>query len=88
MKLPSLGELPFLDVLIYKRGDGCVGHRVYRKPTHTDIYLNANSCHHPAEKRSVLNTLIHHAVSVSDTDSSQAELRYLRSLFSIHQAIT
>jgi hypothetical protein len=36
-------HLPFLDIDIYKRPDGTLGHIVYRKPTHTNLYLNANS---------------------------------------------
>lgn len=53
------GMLPFLDVLVYWKQDGCLGHVVYRKPTHTDLYLNANSAHHPAQKKAVLSTLVH-----------------------------
>jgi hypothetical protein len=35
----SEGHLPFLDIDIYKRPDGSLGHTVYRKPTHTNLYL-------------------------------------------------
>jgi hypothetical protein len=31
------GHLPFLDIDIYRRTDGSLGHRVYRKPTHTNL---------------------------------------------------
>jgi hypothetical protein len=50
--------LPFLDVLVSRRLDGTLGHTVYRKSTHTDLYLHAKSEHHPAQKRAVLTTLI------------------------------
>ena len=43
------GHLPFLDINIYRKPDGSLGHKVYRKPTHTNLYLNQNSHHHPAK---------------------------------------
>jgi hypothetical protein len=48
------GHLPFLDLDIYRKTDGSLGHKVYRKPTHTILYLHQNSHHHPANKQSVL----------------------------------
>ena len=40
-------------------GPSCVpdlrlGHKVYRKPTHTDRYLHKTSNHHPQQKRGVI----------------------------------
>lgn len=40
-----------------------------------------NSCHHLAQKYSILNTLIHCAEMISDGDSLQAELNHLKSVF-------
>jgi len=34
------GHLPFLDIDIYRKTDGSLGHKVYRKPTHTNLYLH------------------------------------------------
>jgi hypothetical protein len=45
METEKDGHLPFL----YKP-DGSLGNRVYRKPTHTNLYLHANSHHHPSNK--------------------------------------
>jgi hypothetical protein len=45
--------IPFLDVLFIIHDDGSLGHKVYRKPTHTDRYLHYNSFHHPSIKNSV-----------------------------------
>ena len=44
MEEESNGELAFLDTLL-KRNNGEISVLVYRKPTHTDQYLNC-SCHH------------------------------------------
>jgi hypothetical protein len=33
-------HLPFLNTDIYRRMDGSLGHKVYRKPTHTNLYMN------------------------------------------------
>jgi hypothetical protein len=35
------GHLPFPDNDIYRKPDGSLGHRVYHKPTHTNLYLHA-----------------------------------------------
>ena len=41
-------SLPFLDVLITNNPDGSLSHHVYRKKMYTDIYLHAESHHHPS----------------------------------------
>jgi hypothetical protein len=43
-------QLPFLDIDIYRKTDSSLEHKVYRKPTHTNLYLRQNSQHHPANK--------------------------------------
>jgi hypothetical protein len=48
------GHLPFLDIDIYRKTDGSLGHAVYRKPTHTILYLHQNSHNHPAINQSSL----------------------------------
>ena len=53
----SEGKLPLIDTLIVKKEDGSVKLLVYRKPTHTDQYLNYES-HHPLHhKLGVIRTL-------------------------------
>ena len=44
------GSIPFLDTLIVKKSDGTVKLLVYRKPTHTDQYLNYHF-HHPLHQK-------------------------------------
>jgi hypothetical protein len=74
----SEGHLPFLGLHIYRRPDGSLRHKVYRKPTHTNLYLNAKSYHHLSNKQAVLSTLIHRARAFCGEDSLQAELVFLK----------
>jgi len=51
-------KLPFLDILLERMDSGGLKLCIYRKPTHTDQYLNF-SLHHPIEhKLSVVRTLM------------------------------
>ena len=58
------GSLPFLDTLVLIRPDNSLLTSVYRKPTHTDLYLQWDSHHHLSVKYSVINTLRHRAKTV------------------------
>lgn len=44
------GCSPFLDILISGNQDGSLGRNVYRKPTHTNLYLYSSSHHSLTEK--------------------------------------
>ena len=61
------GSIPFLDCLVTPQADGSIVTAVYRKPTHTDMYLHWDSYHHLAAKYSVINTLRHRAKTVCTT---------------------
>ncbi|XP_018576512.1 uncharacterized protein LOC108915047 [Anoplophora glabripennis] len=78
MEVEKNAALPFLDVLVERKPDGTLGHRVYRKPTHTDRYLNAESHHHPAQKQGIINTLIHQAGIIGEPRHLAEELEHLR----------
>jgi hypothetical protein len=78
METESEGHLPFLDIDTYRRPDGSLGHRVYHKATHTNLYLNAGSHHHPSSKQAVLSTLVTRARAVCCGDSLHVELVFLR----------
>jgi hypothetical protein len=75
------GHLPFLDIDIYRRLDGSLGRRVYRKPTHTNLYLNSSSHHHPSSRHAVLSTLVHRARALCDQKSLHGELVFLGDIF-------
>ena len=81
MEVEKNGRLPFLDILIYRRENGRLGHSVYRKPTHTDLYLNGRSHHPPSQRRSVLSTLFHRARAISDSDCLAQEINHLKKTF-------
>ena len=78
METEKDGHLPFLDIDIYRRPDGSLGHKVYRKPTHTNLYLNPGSHHHPSNKQAILATLVHRARALCDNESLHGELEFLK----------
>ena len=54
---------------------------VYRKPTHTDLYLNGLSHHHPSQRSAVLTSLFHRAKRIADEESLPQEINHLRTTF-------
>ena len=58
------GSIPFLDTIVKPEADGTLSITVYRKPTHTDQYLQWDSHHHLSAKFSVTHTLSHRASTV------------------------
>ena len=51
--------MPFLDMLVTPREDGRLRTTVYKKPTHTDLYLQWDSHLTISSKYSVVGTLYH-----------------------------
>ncbi|XP_018569462.1 uncharacterized protein LOC108909566 [Anoplophora glabripennis] len=78
MEVEKNAALPFLDVLVERKPDGTLGYLVYRKPTHTNRYLNAESHHHPVQKQGIINTLTHRARIISEPRHLVEELEHLR----------
>ena len=76
--------IPFLDVLFTVREDGSLGHKVYRKPTHTDRYLHFNSFQHPSIKNSVCKTLINRAKTICEVSNIDNELENLRNVLKLN----
>ena len=58
------GSIPFLDTIVMPQPDNSLLTSVYRKPTHTDLYLHWDSHHHLSAKFSVINNLKHKAKTV------------------------
>jgi hypothetical protein len=58
MKTKKNGHISFLDIDIYRRPNGPLDHKVYRKITHTNFYLNRGPHHQPSNKQAVLGKLV------------------------------
>ena len=70
--------MPFLDILVTPQDDGTLTTSVYRKPTHTESYLQWDSHHNLACKYSVINTLTHRAKAVcTNSKLPEEEMKHL-----------
>ena len=71
------GYMPFLDTSVTPQDDETLTTSVYRKSTHTDLYLQWDSHHNLACKYSVINTLTHRAKAVcSNSKLHEEELKH------------
>ena len=71
-------RLPFLDTLVHLNDDGSLRLTIYRKPTHTDRYLNFNSNHHIQHKRSVVRSLMHRSNIVTGQSEKIKEQKHIK----------
>jgi hypothetical protein len=79
-KESPLGKLPFLDLMI-DRSENRIQTSIYRKPTHSNRYLNFRSHHSLESKKSVMRTLINRAFThCTDDIRLKKELDYLRDI--------
>ena len=77
------GAIPFLDTLVKSEADNSLSISVYRKPTHTDQYLEWDSHHNLAAKYSVIGTLTHRDKAVcTGPELFNKELQHLREVLS------
>ena len=73
------GANPFMDTIAKPEADGRLSITVYRKPTHTDQYLQWDSHQHLLAKYSVINSLAHRAKTVCNKpELLQKEMEHLR----------
>lgn len=80
MEIEEDNQIPFLDILI-SRHNGKLTTTVYRKPTHTNVYLRQNS-HHPDNiKLGVIKCLYERADKLCDNTKVQQEKQYLNKVF-------
>ncbi|CAH1259177.1 Hypp2188 [Branchiostoma lanceolatum] len=71
--------LPFLDTLTMIQDDGSLCLNIYRKPTHTDQYLNFRSNHPLEHKLGVVKTLLHRAdMIITDLHDRETEKQHIK----------
>ena len=75
------GKLPFLDVLLFRKGKK-IYTTVYRKATNKDVYLNWDTFAPISWKRSTLKTLIERAYLICSAEELQnRELEQIENVF-------
>ena len=80
----SNGQLLFPDILI-SRDNGKLMVNIYRKPTHTDRYLDFHSHHDRKHKISTAETLLHRALNLPNTQVGKTrETERKRGLHHLH----
>ena len=73
------GAIPFVDTIVKPEADGRLSITVYRKPTHTDQYLQWDSDLHLSAKYNVINILTHRDKTVCNKpELLQKEMEHLR----------
>lgn len=68
-------QLSFLDTLLVTRNHGSLTTTIFRKPTHTDKYLDYSSHHDKQHKISTARTLFHRAATLPNTDEGKQDER-------------
>ena len=72
------GSVLFSLTCINIKDDGSTSITVYRKPTHTDQYLNFHSYHPLTHKRSVVKTLLKHTGMITEETDKKLEIDHIR----------
>ena len=72
-KLEKSGQLAFLDISVQQMEDGSLATSVYRKPTHTDRYLQYTSYHPVNQKVCVALTLFSTANRITSNNEKKVE---------------
>lgn len=76
IELENDRTLPFLDTLVI-RTDNKLKFKPYKKPTHTDRYLDAKSHHHPAQLQGTITTMFKRLTRTCDSEYVDEETEKL-----------
>lgn len=78
------GGLPFLDLLV-KRRDGKLNFSIYRKPTHTQRYITADSNHCFQHKMAAFNSMLYRLVNIPmSKEDYSTELKFIKNTAQIN----
>ena len=77
--------LNFLDLSITRNASGILSFGLYRKPTHTDKYLNFHSSHPVEHKNSVIRSLMHRADSLCDEEKKPEEFARIKNVLQTNE---
>ena len=73
-----------VDTLTTRRTDGSFKFSVYRKPTHTDQYMQFRSHRHMEHKMGIIRTLTHRADTIiSDPQDKEREQKHLKKVLHV-----
>ena len=77
--------ISFLDISITRDHTGTLDTNIYRKPTHSERYLNFKSEHPLEHKSAVVNALTHRANSlIRDENKKQVELKHIENVLTLN----
>ena len=72
------GSICFLDVALTRSHIGVISTNIYRKPTHSDRYLNFRSNHPIEHKSAVVNALAHRGnCLISNEGDKELEMKHI-----------
>jgi hypothetical protein len=77
IEMEENNPLPFLDVVLRKKGDGKLGYQVYIKKTHTDRDLHEEPHHHPTQKGGCIHRFVVRATRISNKTHLNKEFDHL-----------
>lgn len=80
MEKESNNKIPLLDVQV-ERKDGEISTEVHMKKTHTDLYINYTSQHHPRTKTRVITCQRDRVENICDRGHMKSEKQHLREVF-------
>ena len=79
IKYEKEDTLPFLNILVMKKKSGILATKIYRKETHTNRYLNYESCHSQQQKQDIIISLLNRSAKlITDSKDFKKEKEMLR----------